>query len=90
MSYAVNNQTGVSYQKPKAPTTKIGTKVTKTKVETMVITTKRVIMSEMGITTAKTTSTGVTIVREMIGVGLMFHLKIVKLLLGLVEVVWRE
>ena len=29
-------------------------------------------------------------VTEMIGVGPMFHLKIVKLLLGIVEVVWRE
>ena len=60
------------------------------KVETMVITTERVIMSEMGITTVTTTSTGVTMVTEMIGVGPMFHLKIVKLLLGMVEVVWRE
>ena len=56
----------------------------------MVITTKRVIMSKMGITTSTTTSIGVTMVTKMIGVGLMFHLKIGNLLLGMVEVVWRE
>ena len=39
---------------------------------------------------ATTTSTGVTMVEEMIGRGPMFLLKIVKLLLGMVEVVWRE
>ena len=60
------------------------------KVRTKVITTERVIISEMGITTMTTTSTGLTMVTEMIGLGLMFHLKIVKLLLGMVEVVWRE
>ena len=56
----------------------------------MVTTTVRVIMSEMEITTATITSIGVTIVTEMIGMGPMFHLKIVKLLLGMVKVVWRE
>ena len=53
----------------------------------MVIITERVIMSEMEITTATTISTGVTMVTEMIGVGPMFHLKIVKLFRGMVEVV---
>ena len=47
----------------------------------------RVIMSEMETTTATTTSTRVTMVIEM---GPMFLLKIVKLLLGMVQVVWRE
>ena len=75
---------------PKAPIRNIGTKVKETKVEIMAITTKRVIMCKMGIKTATTASTGVTMVIEMIGVGPMFHLKIVKLLLGMVEVVWRE
>ena len=68
----------------------IGAKVKGTKVGTMVTTTVRVIMSEMETTTAKTTSTGVTMVIEMIGMGPMFLLKIVKLLLGMVEVVWRD
>ena len=47
-------------------------------------------MSEMETTTARTTSTGVTIVTEMIGMGPMSLLKIVKLLLGKVEIVWHE
>ena len=47
-------------------------------------------MSEMGITTTTETSIGVTMVTKMIGVDPMFHLKIEKLLLGMVEVVWRE
>ena len=46
-------------------------------------------MSEMGITTTTTTSNGLTMAIEMIGVGRMFHLKIEKLLIGMVEVVWR-
>ena len=75
---------------PKAPLKRIGAKVKEIKVGTMVITIERIIISEMGITTATTTSTGVTMVTKMIGVGPMFHLKIVKLLLGMVEVVWRE
>ena len=75
---------------PKAPLKRIGAKVKEIKVGTMVITIERVIISEMGITTATTTSTGVTMVTKMIGVGPMFYLKIVKLLLGMVEVVWRE
>ena len=46
-------------------------------------------MFERGTTTATTTSIGVTMVIETI-VGPIFHLKIGKLLLGMVEVVWRE
>ena len=47
-------------------------------------------MSEMVAKTATTTSTGVTTVTEMIGMGPMSLPKIVKLLLGMVEIVWRE
>ena len=47
-------------------------------------------MSEMVTTTATTTSTGVTMVIETTGVDPMFLLKIVKLLLGMVEILWHE
>ena len=77
---------GVSDQEPKSQIRIIGAKVKGTKVGTMVTTTVRVIMSEMETTTATTTSTGVT-VTEMIGMGPMSLLKIVKLLLGMVEIV---
>ena len=81
---------GVSDQAPKAQIRIIGAKVKGTKVGTMVTTIVRVIMSEMETTTATTTSTGVTMVTEMIGMGPMSLLKIVKLLQGMVEIVWRE
>ena len=67
-----------------------GAKVKGTKVETMVTTTVTVIMSEMETITATTTSTEVTMAIEMTGMGPMFLLKIVKLLLGMVEIVWSE
>ena len=63
------------------------TDVKEIKVGTMGITNERVTMFEMATTTATTTSTRVTMVTEMIGVGIMFHLKIRKLLLGMVDVV---
>ena len=44
-------------------------------------------MFDMETTTATTTSSGVTLVKETIRVGPIFHLKIGKLLLGMVEVV---
>ena len=78
---------GVSGQTPKDPIRRVGAKIKETKVGTMVIITARVIMFEMRITTATTTSIGVTMVTEMIGVDTMFHLKIVKFLLGMVDVV---
>ena len=49
-----------------------------------------VIMSEMETITATTTLTGVTILIEMTGMGPMSLLKIVKLLLGMVDIVWRD
>ena len=69
---------GVFDQAPKAQIRIIGAKVKRTKVETMVT------------TTATTTSKGVTMVIETTGVDPMFLLKIVKLLLGMVEIVWHE
>ena len=84
------NKWGVSDQAPKVQIRITGAKVKGTKVGTMVTTTMRVIMSEMVTATATTTSTGVTMVIEMTGVDPMFLLKIVKLLLGMVEIVWRE
>ena len=75
---------------PKAQIRINSVKVKGTKVGTMVTITVRVIMSEMETTTATTTSTGVTTVTEMIGMGPMSLPKIVKLLLGMVEIVWRE
>ena len=80
---------GVSDRVPKAQIRRIGAKVKETKVESMVTITVRVIMSEIKITTATTTSTGVTTVIEMIRMVDMFLLKIMKLLLGMVEVEWR-
>ena len=56
---------GVSDQAPKAQIRIIGAKV-----ETMVTTTVRVIMSEMETITVTRTSTGVTAITEMIGMGL--------------------
>ena len=81
---------GVSDRAPKAQIIIIGAKVKGTKVGSMVTTTVRVIMSEMETTITTTTSTRVTTVIEMTGMDPMFLLKIVKLLLGMVEVVWRE
>ena len=74
----------------KAQIRRIGAKVKETKVESMVTIIVRVIMSENETTTATTTSTGVTMVTKMIGMGPMSLLKIVKLLLGMVDIVWQE
>ena len=81
---------GVSDRVPKAQIRIIGAKVKETKVGSMVTITVRVIMYEMEITTTTKTSTRVTMVIEMIGMGPMFLLKIVKLFLRIVEVVWHE
>ena len=81
---------GVSDRAPKAQIRIIGTKVRGPKVGYMVTITVRVIMSEMETITSRTTLTEVTMVTEMIGMGPMSLLKIVKLLLGMVEIVWCE
>ena len=81
---------GVSDGVPKAQIRIIGAKVKETKVGTMVTTIAMVIMSEIETTIAKTTLTGVTMVIETTGMDPMFLLKIVKLLLGMVDVVCRE
>ena len=81
---------GVSDRAPKAQIRIIGAKVKGTKVGSMVTTIVRVIMSKMETTTVTTTSTGVAMVIETTGMDPMFLLKIVKLLLGMVEIVWRE
>ena len=81
---------GVSDRAPKAQIRIIGAKVKGTNVGFMVTIAVRVIMCDMENKTAKTASTGVTMVTEMIGMGPMSLLKIVKLLLGMVEIVWSE
>ena len=81
---------GVFDRVPKAQIRIFSAKVKRTKVRSIVTITVRVIMFEKEITTATTTSTAVTMVIEMIGMGPMFLLKIVKLLLGMGEVLWRE
>ena len=89
-SYAVNEQMGGFDRVPKAQIRRIGENVKETKVGSMVTITVRVILCNMETTTAKPTLTGVTMVTEMIGMGPMSLLKIVKLLLGMVEIVWCE
>ena len=84
------NSRGVSGRVPKAQIRRIGAKFKETKVGSMVTIIVRIIMSAMDTTTATTTSTGVTMVIEMIGMGPMSLLKIMMLLLGMVEIVWRE
>ena len=80
----------VSDRAPNAQIRIIGAMVKGTKVGSMVTTTVRVIMFEMETTIATKTLTGVTMVTKMIGMGPMSLLKIVKILLGMVEIVWRE
>ena len=89
-TYVVNEKTGGSDQAPKAQIRITGANVKGTKDETMVTTTVRVIMSEMETTTATTTLTGVTMLIETTGMSPMSLLKIVKLLIGMEEIVWRE
>ena len=84
------NRWGVSDQVPKALIRRIGGKVKGTKVGTMVTTIVRVIMLEMETTITTTTSTEVAMVTETPKMDLMFFLKIVKILLGMVEVVCHE
>ena len=75
---------------PKAQIRIIGAKVKGDKVGIMVTTIVRGLMSEMQTISATRTSTRVTMVIETTGMDPMFLLKIVKLLLGMIEVVCRE
>ena len=84
------NGRGVSDRVPKSQIRRVGAKVKENKVRSMVTITVRVIMSEMETKTTTTTSTRLTLVIEMIGMDLMSLLKIVKLLLRMVEIIWRE
>ena len=81
----MQSTTWLNHQVPKALNRRISAKV-----GTIVTTIVRVIMSEMETTIATTTSTGVAMVTETTEMDLMFLLKIVKLLLGMVEEVCRE
>ena len=81
---------GVSDRVPNTQIRIIGARVKGSKVKSMVTIIVRVIMSEMETTTATTTLIGVTMLIETTGMGPMPLLKIVKLLLGIVEIVWRE
>ena len=74
----------------KAPNTRIGAKVNQIKVETMGNKIERDIIFEMETKNATTTLIEVIMVIETIEVGPMIHLKIGMLLLGVVEMVWRE
>ena len=71
---------------PKCPITKTCAKVKKAKVS-MVTTNNRGNMSEMRTITVTKTSTKISMVTIMIGVGQMFPLRIGKLLRGAIEVV---
>ena len=77
---------GVFDQSPNALIRRIDINVKEIKVGTMVNTIERDTMFDMEIKTVITTSIRVTIVIEIIEVGPMFHLKIGKLLLKMVEV----
>ena len=81
---------GVFDQAPKAQIRITGAKVKGSKVRTTVTTTVRVIMSDMETITATPTLTGLTMLIETIRMGPMSLLKIVKLLLRIVEIVWRK
>ena len=76
---------GVSDRVPRDQIRRISVKVKETKVRSMVTITVRVIMTEMETRTATT-----SMVTKMIGMGHMSLLKIVMLLLGIVEIVWRK
>ena len=61
-----------------------------TKVETIVTIIERVNMSDLANTITKTTLIGITIIKRMIKVGLIFPHKMRKFLLRTVEVVWSK
>ena len=77
-SYALNEKTKGFRSSSQGSNQDNGAKVKGTKVGSMVTITVRVIMFDMEITTAITTLTGVTMETEMIVMGPMSLLKIVK------------
>ena len=88
-TYVVNNQTGVSNRMPNSFIERNGAKVKEINVKTMGNTTGWAIMFEVETTTATTAFTKLSTVTETIKVVPMFHLKIGKLLRGMVDVVCR-
>ena len=81
---------GVFDLMPNATIRTIGVKVKEIKVKTMEFTTERSNMFEIETISATTPSIGVTMVTEMVKEGPMLDLKIGKLLLWMVEVIWRK
>ena len=81
-SYALNEKTIFIDQTSKAPIRRIGTKVKEIKRESHYV--------RDGNYNRDNNFNQVTMVAQMIGVGSMFHFKIEKLPLGMVEALWRE
>ena len=88
--YKVNEQMGGFRPNAQGSIRRNGAKVKKIKIGTMGIITEWDIIFDMETTTRITTSIVVIMVTETIEVGSMFCLKIEKLLLWIIGVVWHE